>query len=123
MDTLKYFEPKLSGPAAQASPFSADRDESTADDVEGHPDEAEKNETQTDPACLRAADALIAEENANAEFLIGLDGSHDAAAVAKLAAFGSKVQMAEELQKRIIAVEGRVQEASGREGDFTTTME
>ena len=68
MDTLQYFEPKLSGPATHGSPFSADWDESSADDVEGQPDEAESKETQTDPAGFRAADALIAGENANAEF-------------------------------------------------------
>ena len=123
MDTLQYFEPKLSGPATHGTPFSADRDESTADDVEGHPDEAESKETQTDPACLRAADALIAEENANAEFLIGLDGSPDDDAVAKLAAFRSKMQLAEELQKRIKAAEVRAQQAGDSESDVTTTME
>ena len=91
MDTLQYFEPKLGGPATHGIPFSADQAQSKAgDDVEEYPGEVEDKETHRDPACLRAADALIAEENANAEFLIGLDGSPDDDAVTKLAAFRSK---------------------------------
>ena len=38
--------------------------------------------------------ALIARENANAEFLIGRDASLDDDAVGKLAAFRAEVQMA-----------------------------
>ena len=33
------------------------------------------------------------------------------------------MQMAEDLQKRIMAAEARAQEAAGREGDVTTSME
>ena len=91
MDTLQYFEPNLSGPAAHGTPFSADREDGDANDAEGRPEDADPEETTTGPGCCRAPDALIAEENANAEFLIRLDGSPDDDAVAKLAAFRSKV--------------------------------
>ena len=47
-----------------------------------------------------APDALIAEENANAEFLIGLDGSPDDGVVGRLASFQAKVALAEEAAKR-----------------------
>ena len=124
MDTLQYFEPKLGGPATHGTPFSADQEQSKADDdVEEYPDEVEDKETHRDPACFRAADALIAEENANAEFLIGLDGSPDDDAVAKLAAYRSKVQLADDLQKRIKAAEVRAQQAGDSESGVTTTME
>ena len=48
-----------------------------------------------------APDALIAEENANAEFLIGLDGSPDDDVVGRLASFQAKVALAEEAAKRM----------------------
>ena len=115
---------QLGGPATHGTPFSTDQEQRKAgDDVEEYPEEVEDKETHRDPACFRAADALIAEENANAEFLIGLDGSPDDDAVAKLAAFRSKMQLAEELQKRIKAAEVRAQQAGDSERGVTTTME
>ena len=123
MESLQYFEPRLSGPATHGTPFSADREQTEADDVEPHPDEAHSNETGTDPGCCRAPDALIAEENANAEFLIGLDGSPDDDAVGKLAAFRAKLQMAEEFQKRMGTAAVRTQQAAAAEKDSSSTME
>ena len=102
METLQYFAPNLSGPATNQSPFSADNDEDNADNAEDHLDEADLQE-HGDTGCCRAPDALIAEENANAEFLIGLDGSPDDDAIGKLAAFRAKTQLAEEAQKRSTA--------------------
>ena len=43
--------------------------------------------------------ALIAEENANAEFLVGLTGSPEAGAVGRLASFQAKVALAQEAAK------------------------
>ena len=123
MESLQYFEPRLSGPATHGTPFSAAREQTEADDVELHPDEAHSNETGTDPGCCRAPDALIAEENANAEFLIGLDGSPDDDAVGKLAAFRAKLQMAEDYQKRMGKAAVRTQQAAAAEKDSSSTME
>ena len=83
--------------------------------MEGHLDEADPEEPDAEHTCGRAPDALIAEENANAEFLIGLDGTPDDDAVGKLAAFRAKVQMAEDAQKRIAAATVRAQKASAAE--------
>ena len=41
METLQYFEPNLSGPATNQTPFSADNDEDNADNAEDHLDEAD----------------------------------------------------------------------------------
>ena len=94
MDTLQYFAPNLSGPATNQTPFSADNDEDDAVNAEHHLDEADLQQNTSDTGCCRAPDALIAEENANAEFLIGLDGSPDDDAIGKLAAFRAKTQLA-----------------------------
>ena len=89
--------------------------------MQDHPDETPSNETGTDSGCFRAPVALIAEENTNAEFLIGLDGSPDDDAVGKLAAFRAEVQMAEDAQKRIAAATVRAQKASAAEEAPITT--
>ena len=122
METLQYFEPNLSGPATNQTPFSADNDEDNADNAEDPLDEADLQENG-DSGCCRAPDALIAEENANAEFLIGLDGSPDDDAVGKLAAFRAKAQLAEEAQKRISAATKRTHEASVAGNDPSKAME
>ena len=67
--------------------------------------------------------ALIAEENANAEFLIGLDGSPDDDAVGKLAAYRAKVQIADETQKIIATATVRTQQAAAPGNDSSTAME
>ena len=41
METLHYFEPNLSGPPTNQTPFSADNDEDNADNAEDHFDEAD----------------------------------------------------------------------------------
>ena len=122
METLEYFAPNLSGPATNQSPFSADNDEDNADNAEDHLDEADLQEND-DPGCCRAPDALIAEENANAEFLIGLDGSPDDDAIGKLAAFRAKAQLAEATQKRITAAAKRTHEADVAGNDPSNAME
>ena len=66
---------------------------------------------------------LLAEENANAEFLIGLDGSPDDDAIGKLAAFRAKAQLAEEAQKRISAATKRTHDASVAGNDASKAME
>ena len=76
-----------------------------------------------DAACFKAPDALIAEENANAEFLIGLDGSPDDDAVGKLAAFRAKAELAEEAQKRIVAAMKRTHDADVAGNDPSKAME
>ena len=81
------------------------------DHLEDHLDGADLQENG-DSGCNRAPDALIAQENANAEFLIGLDGSPDDDAVGKLAAFRAKLQMAEEFQKRMGTATVRTQQAA-----------
>ena len=122
METLEYVAPNLSGPATNQSPFSADNDEDNANNAEEHLDEAELLETD-DSGCCRAPDALIAEESANAEFLIGLDGSPDDDAVGKLAAFRAKTQLAEEAQKRITAAVKRSQGVNVAGNDPGNAME
>ncbi len=51
----------------------------------------EEDNKKEDGGCCRASDALVAEENANAEYLIGLEESPRDSAVAKLAAFRAKL--------------------------------
>ena len=121
METLQYFAPNLSGPATNQTHFSADNDENNADDAEDHLDEADLQENGNSGHC-RAPDALIAEENANAEFLIGLDGSPDDDAVGKLAAFRAKTQLAEEAQNRITAATKRTHEANVAGNDPSNAM-
>ena len=111
MECLEHFAPNLSGPASDQAPCCRPHDEDE-DDAE---DEKKGSPNSEDEAeCPRAPDALIAEENANAEFLIGLDGSPDDDAVGKLAAYRAKVQLAEDFAKRINAARGRVQRAGER---------
>ena len=83
-----------------SNPISANvvREEDEAEDVGAN---AEEDADLASGRC-RAPDALIAEENANAEFLIGLDGSLDDDAVGKLAAIRAKLNMAAELQKSVV---------------------
>jgi len=123
MESLQYFAPNHSGPATNQTPFAADNEEDQADDAEDHLGEADPQQNDEAPGCCRAPDALIAEENANAEFLIGLDGSPDDDAVGKLAAFRAKVQMAEEAQKRITAATVRTHQADTAGNDSSVAME
>ena len=126
METSQYFAPNLNGPASNQTPFSADNDADNdaddADNVEDHLCEADLQENGNS-GCCRAPDALIAEENANAELLIGLDGSPDDDAVGKLAAFRGKGQLAEEAQKRITAATKRIHDAKVAGNDPSKVME
>ena len=97
------------------------------DDAAAAEEVEEEQDTVTEYAgCCRAPDALIADENANAEFLIGLDGSPDDDAVGKLASFRAKVALAEEAGKRkaraTVQVERARQEARGAEQDSYASM-
>ena len=87
MESLQYLEPNLSGPATNQSPFTADNNEDKAEDAENHFSEADLTQNDGDRGYCRAPDAFIVEEKANAEFLIGLDGSYDDDAIGVLAAF------------------------------------
>ncbi len=89
METVQYFSPTLAGPATGGTPLRA-----PDDDAENECDHCD--EDVTDAAHGRAPDSLIAEENANAEFLIGLDGCPDDDAVGKLAAVRTKMKLAED---------------------------
>ena len=112
----------LSGPATNLTPFSAENDEDDANNAEDHLDEADLQQDDDSERC-RAPDALIAEENANAEFLIGLDGSPDDDAVGKLAAMRAKTQLAEDFNKRITAATKRTHEAYVAGNDSRKAME
>ena len=123
MESLQDFVPSLSGPATNQTPFTADNDEDQADDVEDHLDEADLQHGDGDSGCCRAPDALIAEENANAEIRIGLDGSPDDGAIGKLAACRAKLQLAEEARKRIGAAAVRTREAACAGNETSKAME
>ena len=101
MEVLQHFQPTLSGPATIASPFCADQKQDDEDEAEAEQDGECIEEKTSDSGCHGAPDALIAEENANAEFLIGLDGSPDDDAIGKLAAIRAKTNLAHEMEKRI----------------------
>ena len=121
MESLQFFAPKLSGPASHGNPFCAVREEDEAevreeDEAEDIGADAEEDSELASGRC-RAPDALIAEENANAEFLIGLDGSPDDDAVGKLAAFRAKLNMAAEFQKRLSTVEQRIHQSRTSDND------
>ena len=83
MGPLEHFAPNLSGPATRHTPLSADQDESNGSEEDG--DEEEAGVGSAEALCSRAPDALISEDNANAAFLISLDGSPDDDAIGKLA--------------------------------------
>ena len=119
MATLEQFAPSLSGPATRELPFRRQVDEVEADG--GEAGEAETSEDgpveqggvpEHAHGAAAAPDALIAEENANAEFLIGLDGSPDDDAVGRLASFQAKVALAEEAAKRMSAAAKNLQRAT-----------
>ena len=71
----------------------------------------------------RASDALLAVEDANGEFLTGLNESPDDDALGKLAAYRAKVQMAEEAQKIITPATMRTHEAAPTSTDPSKVME
>ena len=91
------------------------------DCAEDHLGEADRQENGDSGSC-RAPDALSAEENANAEFLIDRDGSPDDDAVGKLAAFRAKAELKEEAPKRITAATKRTHEADVAGNDPSQAM-
>ena len=101
MESVQYFSPTLSGPAAHENPLRASEDPEEADDAEQAPEHGLYEEENANGEFGRAPDALIADENANAEFLIGLDGTPDDDAMGKLAAVQAKLRLQEDLAKRM----------------------
>ena len=112
MTTLEHFAPNLAGPATQELPLRRETEEGEEDHAE--PGETEIREEEDGAEAAGAApDGLIAEENANAEFLIGLDGSPNDDAVGRLASFQAKVALAEEAAKRLSTAAKNLQRAQG----------
>ena len=67
-----------------------------------HEEDGEEHEDKiNDTDACKAPNALIAEDNANAEFLIGLDGSPDDEAIGKLAALRAKQNLQEKRSLQI----------------------
>ena len=107
MSTVEHFAPNLTGPATYTAKFRNSADDDEDDEAAEHRhDDAGDDEAphqSGDPAAqehpddpgITALDALIADENANAEFLIGLDANPDDCVIGKLAAFRAKLQLAE----------------------------
>ena len=111
MQSIEHFAPNLSGPASRQAPFS-----NTAEAQEGEADAEELGEEKEDKednsGCFRAPDALVAEENANAEYLIGLEESPEDCSVAKLAAFRAKLRVLDEHGRRLSAAARRQAQAA-----------
>ena len=108
INTLENFAPNLSGPATRHSPFCKGQDdESGSEDAEDAEDDCAKDATD----CARAPDALIADENQNAEYLIGLDGSPDDDPIGKFASFTAKLKIAQDLVKKTAAAAVRHHQA------------
>ena len=103
MESLQHFSSTLSGPATHGTAFRAQENPDEADEAELDPEDGVCKEKNADAGCSRAPDALIADENANAECLIGLDGTPDDDAMGKLAAVRAKLQLQEDLAKRMRA--------------------
>ncbi len=104
MESVQYFSPTLAGPATEGTPFRAQDDPDQEENAEPQPEGDDPLETgDADTGCSRAPDSLVAEENVNAEFLIGLDGTPDDDAISKLAAARAKLNLAEEVAKRMRA--------------------
>ena len=94
-------------------PLRAQGDPDQAENAEPQPEgDAPHEATDADTGCSRAADSLVAKESENAEYLIGLDGTPDDDAIGKLAAARTKVDMAEDVAKRMQAATVRVQALS-----------
>ena len=91
MESAQYFSPTLAGPATEGTPFRAQDDPEHAENAEVEPEGDDSCEAgAVDTGCSGAPDSLVAEENANAEFLIGLDGTPDDDSMGKLAAVRAK---------------------------------
>ena len=97
MQSIEHFAPNLSGPASRQAPFSktdeADLEAEAQTEEQLKEDAVEDLDEEEGGGCFRAPAALIAEENANAEYLIGLEESLEDCAVVKLAAFRAKLRL------------------------------
>ncbi len=110
MESVQYFSPTLAGPATEGTPFRAQDDPDQEENAESQPEGDDPIETgDAESRCPRLPDSLVAEENANAEFLIGLDGTPDDDAIGKIAAARAKLNMAEAVAKRIQTARVRAQ--------------
>ena len=113
MESVQYFSPTLAGPASEGTPLRASGLPHEGDDAEPTAEGDPCAEGDADAAHCRAPDSLIAEENANAEFLIGLDGTPDDDAIGKLAAARAKLNLAEDVAKRLRAATMRAHASAG----------
>ena len=100
MQSIEHFAPNLSGPASRQAPFCKTNEAEEAEarpekELEEQEEEEEKMKEEEDGGCFRAPEALIAEENANAEYLIGLEESPQDCSVAKLAALSREAWSSE----------------------------
>ena len=116
MQSIEHFAPNLSGPASRQAPFCKTNE---AEEAEARPEkeleeqeEEEKMKEEEDGGCFRAPEALIAEENANAEYLIGLEESPQDCSVAKLAAFRAKLRLLSEHGRKLTAAARRQAQAA-----------
>ena len=111
MQSIEHFAPNLSGPASRQAPFS-NTGESQEAEADAEELEEEKEDKEDKGRCCRALDALVAEENANAEYLIGLEESPEDCSVAKLAALRAKLRVLDEHGRRLSAAARRQAQAA-----------
>jgi len=117
MHSIEHFAPNLSGPASRQAPFSKSGETAETESDAGELEEEDAEERTG--GCSREPDALIAEENMNAEYLIGLDESPEDCSVAKLAAFRAKLRaISEHSRKLATAVRRQVQATDAPEAQM-----
>ena len=110
MQSIEHFAPNLSGPASRQAPFS---NSGAAAEAESGAEELQEEDVgEEEGGCSRAPDALVAEENANAEYLIGLDESPEDCSVAKLAAFRAKLRALNEHGRKLATAARRQVQAT-----------
>ena len=112
MLSIEHFAPNLSEPASRQAPFS--KTDEAEEETEEHAEEQleEKYDEEDVGGFSRAPDALIAEENANAEYLIGLEESPEDCSVAKLAAFRTKLRLLGEHGRKLTVAARRQAQAA-----------
>ena len=99
MQSIEHFSPNLSGPASRQAPFSNSGE--AAEEESGAEEHQEEDCGEEEGGCSRAPDALVAEENVNAEYLIGLDELPEDCSVAKLAAFRATLRVLQEHGRKL----------------------
>ena len=110
MRSIEHFAPILSGPASRQAPFSNSGEAAEAESDAGELEEEDAEERAG--GCSREPDALVAEENMNAEYLIGLDESPEDCSVAKLAAFRAKLRAISEHSRKLATAARRQVQAT-----------